>query len=255
MNLLQWITGSIRNKMLMITGSGTTLLLLSALLGLWMSWNGINHSQEDALLRIEEEHLIINIEKNLDKEVKEMKNLLLRGGQESAAIDKHWGSVLKHEQLVKEQIQSLGAKPIFVESVAGIEGEGAGGYATEMSEEYQKAQAELVSNHIAKQDIVITTALIPGRPAPRLISRDMVASMRPGSVIVDMAVEAGGNCPLTELTTSRLLMPRPAMPNTFLPSFSLLARTHRLQKMQRLWSIMISGCEASTSRFSKKCGK
>lgn len=107
MNLLQWITGSIRNKMLMITGSGTTLLLLSALLGLWMSWNGINHSQEDALLRIEEEHLIINIEKNLDKEVKEMKNLLLRGGHESAAIDRHWGSVLKHEQLVKEQIQSL----------------------------------------------------------------------------------------------------------------------------------------------------
>ncbi|MEL0209452.1 MAG: NAD(P)(+) transhydrogenase (Re/Si-specific) subunit alpha, partial [Novosphingobium sp.] len=70
----------------------------------------------------------------------------------------------------KEQIQSLGAKPIFVENVAGIEGEGAGGYATEMSEEYQKAQAELVSAHIAKQDIVITTALIPGRAAPRLIS-------------------------------------------------------------------------------------
>ena len=70
----------------------------------------------------------------------------------------------------KEQILSLGAKPIFVENVAGIEGEGAGGYATEMSKEYQKAQAELVSGHIAKQDIVITTALIPGRPAPRLIS-------------------------------------------------------------------------------------
>jgi NAD(P) transhydrogenase subunit alpha len=64
----------------------------------------------------------------------------------------------------KEQIQSLGAKPIFVESVAGIEGEGSGGYATEMSEEYQKAQAELVSAHIAKQDIVITTALIPAAP-------------------------------------------------------------------------------------------
>ncbi len=93
----------------------------------------------------------------------------------------------------KEQIQSLGAKPIFVENVAGIEGEGAGGYATEMSEEYQKAQAELVSSHIAKQDIVITTALIPGRPAPRLISDAQIASMRPGSVIVDMAAEAGGN--------------------------------------------------------------
>jgi NAD(P) transhydrogenase subunit alpha len=93
----------------------------------------------------------------------------------------------------KEQIQSLGAKPIFVEEVAGIEGEGAGGYATEMSAEYQKAQAELVSGHIAKQDIVITTALIPGKPAPRLISDAQIASMRPGSVIVDMAADAGGN--------------------------------------------------------------
>jgi H+-translocating NAD(P) transhydrogenase subunit alpha len=93
----------------------------------------------------------------------------------------------------REQIQSLGAKPIFVENVAGIEGEGSGGYATEMSEEYQKAQAELVSAHIAKQDIVITTALIPGRPAPRLISDPQIASMRPGSVIVDMAADAGGN--------------------------------------------------------------
>jgi NAD(P) transhydrogenase subunit alpha len=93
----------------------------------------------------------------------------------------------------KEQIQSLGAKPIFVENVAGIEGEGAGGYATEMSEEYQKAQAELVSAHIAKQDIVITTALIPGRPAPRLISNAQLATMRRGSVVVDLAAEAGGN--------------------------------------------------------------
>jgi NAD(P) transhydrogenase subunit alpha len=93
----------------------------------------------------------------------------------------------------KEQIQSLGAKPIFVENVAGIEGEGAGGYATEMSEEYQKAQAELVSGHIAKQDIVVTTALIPGRAAPRLITDAQVASMRPGSVIVDLAADAGGN--------------------------------------------------------------
>ncbi|OZA93296.1 MAG: NAD(P) transhydrogenase subunit alpha [Erythrobacter sp. 34-65-8] len=93
----------------------------------------------------------------------------------------------------KEQIQSLGAKPIFVENVAGIEGEGAGGYATEMSEEYQKAQAELVSGHIAKQDIVITTALIPGRAAPRLITDAQIASMKPGSVIFDLAVAQGGN--------------------------------------------------------------
>jgi NAD(P) transhydrogenase subunit alpha len=93
----------------------------------------------------------------------------------------------------KEQIQSLGAKPIFVENVAGIEGEGTGGYATEMSEEYQKAQAELVSGHIAKQDIVITTAVIPGRPAPRLITDAQLATMRPGSVVVDLAADAGGN--------------------------------------------------------------
>ena len=93
----------------------------------------------------------------------------------------------------KEQIASLGAKPIFVESVEGIEGEGSGGYATEMSEEYQKAQAELVSEHIAKQDIVITTALIPGRAAPRLISDAQIASMKEGSVIFDLAVAQGGN--------------------------------------------------------------
>ena len=93
----------------------------------------------------------------------------------------------------KEQIQSLGAKPVFVENVAGIEGEGSGGYATEMSEEYQKAQAELVSSHIAKQDIVITTALIPGKPAPRLISDAQIATMKPGSVIFDLAVAQGGN--------------------------------------------------------------
>ncbi|WP_126176402.1 NAD(P) transhydrogenase subunit alpha [Tsuneonella rigui] len=93
----------------------------------------------------------------------------------------------------KEQIQSLGAKPVFVENVAGIEGEGSGGYATEMSPEYQKAQAELVSGHIAKQDIVITTALIPGRAAPRLISDAQIATMKPGSVIFDLAVAQGGN--------------------------------------------------------------
>ena len=93
----------------------------------------------------------------------------------------------------KEQILSLGAKPVFVENVAGIEGEGAGGYATEMSPEYQAAQAELVSAHIAKQDIVITTALIPGRAAPRLVTDAQIASMKPGSVVFDLAVAQGGN--------------------------------------------------------------
>jgi NAD(P) transhydrogenase subunit alpha len=93
----------------------------------------------------------------------------------------------------KEQILSLGAKPIFVENVAGIEGEGSGGYATEMSEEYRRAQAELVSSHLAKQDIVVTTALIPGRAAPRLISDAQIATMKPGSVIFDLAAPQGGN--------------------------------------------------------------
>jgi len=93
----------------------------------------------------------------------------------------------------REQIQSLGAKPIFVEGVAGIEGEGTGGYAGETSDAYRQAQAELVSAHIAKQDVVITTALIPGRPAPRLVSDAQLATMRAGSVVVDLAVEQGGN--------------------------------------------------------------
>lgn len=117
-------------------------------------------------------------------------------GLQAIATARRLGAIVSATDVrsaTREQILSLGAKPVFVENVAGIEGEGAGGYATEMSEEYQKAQAELVSSHIAKQDIVITTALIPGRPAPRLISDAQVASMRPGSVIVDLAVEQGGN--------------------------------------------------------------
>ena len=96
----------------------------------------------------------------------------------------------------KEQVESLGAKFIAVEDEEFKQAETAGGYAKEMSKEYQAKQAALVSEHIKKQDIVITTALIPGRPAPRLISSDMVASMRPGAVIVDLAVERGGNCEL-----------------------------------------------------------
>jgi NAD(P) transhydrogenase subunit alpha len=94
---------------------------------------------------------------------------------------------------VKEQVQSLGAKFIAVEDDEFRQAETAGGYAKEMSKEYQAKQAALVADHIRKQDIVITTALIPGRPAPRLVSKEMVASMRPGSVLVDLAVERGGN--------------------------------------------------------------
>jgi H+-translocating NAD(P) transhydrogenase subunit alpha len=93
----------------------------------------------------------------------------------------------------KEQVASLGAKFIAVEDEEFKQAETAAGYAKEMSKEYQAKQAALVADHIKKQDVVITTALIPGRPAPRLISRAMVASMKPGSVIVDLAVERGGN--------------------------------------------------------------
>ena len=93
----------------------------------------------------------------------------------------------------KEQVESLGAKFLAVEDEEFKNAQTAGGYAKPMSAEYQAKQAALTAEHIKKQDIVITTALIPGRPAPRLISKEMVASMRPGSVIVDLAVERGGN--------------------------------------------------------------
>ena len=93
----------------------------------------------------------------------------------------------------KEQVESLGAKFLAVEDEEFKNAQTAGGYAKEMSKEYQAKQAVLVAEHIKKQDIVITTALIPGRPAPQLISKEMVASMRPGSVIIDLAIERGGN--------------------------------------------------------------
>jgi NAD(P) transhydrogenase subunit alpha len=98
----------------------------------------------------------------------------------------------------KEQVQSLGAKFVAVEDEEFKQAQTAGGYAKEMSAEYKAKQAELVAKHVTAQDIVITTALIPGRPAPKLISADMVASMKPGAVIIDLAAERGGNCELTK---------------------------------------------------------
>jgi NAD(P) transhydrogenase subunit alpha len=98
----------------------------------------------------------------------------------------------------KEQVQSLGAKFVAVEDEEFKQAQTAGGYAKEMSAEYNAKQAELVAKHVTAQDIVITTALIPGRPAPKLISADMVASMKPGAVIIDLAAERGGNCELTK---------------------------------------------------------
>jgi len=117
-------------------------------------------------------------------------------GLQAIATARRLGAVVSATDVrpaAKEQVESLGAKFIAVEDEEFKQAETAAGYAKEMSKEYRQKQAALVAEHIKKQDVVITTALIPGRPAPRLISKDMVASMKPGSVIVDLAVERGGN--------------------------------------------------------------
>lgn len=117
-------------------------------------------------------------------------------GLQAIATARRLGAVVTATDVrpaAKEQVQSLGAKFIAVEDEEFKQAETAGGYAKEMSAAYLAKQAALVAEHAKKQDIIITTALIPGRPAPRLISREMVGSMRPGSIIVDLAVERGGN--------------------------------------------------------------
>jgi NAD(P) transhydrogenase subunit alpha len=117
-------------------------------------------------------------------------------GLQAIATARRLGAIVTASDVrpaTKEQVESLGAKFLAVEDEEFKNAQTAGGYAKEMSKEYQAKQAALVAEHVKKQDIVITTALIPGRPAPRLISKDMVASMRPGSVIVDLAIERGGN--------------------------------------------------------------
>ena len=117
-------------------------------------------------------------------------------GLQAIATARRLGAVVTATDVrpaAKEQVESLGAKFIAVEDEEFKQAETAAGYAKEMSKEYQAKQAALVAEHVKKQDVVITTALIPGRPAPRLISADMVRSMKPGSVIVDLAVERGGN--------------------------------------------------------------
>ncbi|TIU68703.1 MAG: NAD(P)(+) transhydrogenase (Re/Si-specific) subunit alpha, partial [Mesorhizobium sp.] len=117
-------------------------------------------------------------------------------GLQAIATARRLGAVVTATDVrpaAKEQVASLGAKFLAVEDEEFRAAETAGGYAKEMSKEYQAKQAALTAEHIAKQDIVITTALIPGRQAPKLVSAAMVASMKPGSVIVDLAVERGGN--------------------------------------------------------------
>ena len=120
-------------------------------------------------------------------------------GLQAIATARRLGSVVSATDVraeVGEQVQSLGAKFVFIEGLGDASTKG--GYAKELSEDDRKKQAELIAEHIKTQDIVITTALIPGRPAPKLITKEMVESMKPGSVIVDMAAERGGNCELTK---------------------------------------------------------
>jgi H+-translocating NAD(P) transhydrogenase subunit alpha len=121
-------------------------------------------------------------------------------GLQAIATARRLGGVVSATDVrpaAKEQVASLGAKFIAVEDEEFKAAETAAGYAKPMSADYQRKQAELVAAHIAKQDIVVTTALIPGRAAPLLVTEAMVRSMRPGSVIIDMAVAQGGNCPLS----------------------------------------------------------
>ena len=121
-------------------------------------------------------------------------------GLQAIATAKRLGAQVEASDVrpeVKEQVESLGAKYIEVKS-EDEEGVGEGGYAKETSDDYKKKQQELLAEHISKADIVITTALIPGRPAPVLIPEDMVKGMKPGSVIMDLASENGGNCELTD---------------------------------------------------------
>jgi len=123
-------------------------------------------------------------------------------GLQAIATARRLGAVVTATDVrpaTKEQVESLGAKFLAVEDEEFKNAQTAGGYAKEMSAEYQAKQAALVSSHIAKQDIVITTALIPGRPAPKLVSAEQVASMKPGSVLVDLAIEQGGNVVGAEL--------------------------------------------------------
>jgi proton-translocating NAD(P)+ transhydrogenase subunit alpha len=122
-------------------------------------------------------------------------------GLQAIATAKRLGAVVTATDVrpaTKEQVESLGGKFIMVDESSMKDAETSGGYAKEMSEDFKKKQAEVVAEHVKKQDIVITTALIPGKPAPTLVTEEMVKSMKRGSVIVDLAAEAGGNCVLTE---------------------------------------------------------
>lgn len=122
-------------------------------------------------------------------------------GLQAIATARRLGAVVSATDVrpaTKEQVESLGGKFVWVDDEEARASQTAGGYAKEMSAEYKAKQAALIAETVKKQDIVITTALIPGRPAPVLVTEEMVRSMRPGSVIIDLAVESGGNCPLSK---------------------------------------------------------
>jgi NAD(P) transhydrogenase subunit alpha len=122
-------------------------------------------------------------------------------GLQAIGTAKRLGAVVEAYDVrpaVKEEVESLGAKFVQIEMEQDTQGGGAGQYAKELSEEQQRRQRELLAQRVAAADCVITTAAVPGRPAPRLITEEMVQAMRPGSVIVDIAAETGGNCALTE---------------------------------------------------------
>ena len=122
-------------------------------------------------------------------------------GLQAIATAKRMGAIVTAYDVraaTKEQVESLGGKFLIVDEEAMKEAETSGGYAKEMTEDYKKKEQEVIKNHIKDQDIVITTALIPGRPTPKLVTKEMVNSMRTGSVIVDLAVETGGNCELAK---------------------------------------------------------
>ena len=122
-------------------------------------------------------------------------------GLQAIATARRLGAIVSATDVrpaVKEQVESLAAKFVAVEDEEFKQAETSGGYAKEMSDDYKRKQAQLVANHMSKQDMVITTALIPGRPAPKLITKEMVESMPAGAVIVDLAAERGGNCELTK---------------------------------------------------------
>jgi NAD(P) transhydrogenase subunit alpha len=122
-------------------------------------------------------------------------------GLQAIATAKRLGAIVTATDVrpaTKEQVESLGGKFVMVDEASMKDAETASGYAKEMSEDFKRKQAEVVAEHLKKQDIVITTALIPGKPAPKLLTEEMVTSMKPGAVIIDLAAETGGNCELTE---------------------------------------------------------